>query len=439
MGRFRETAIAVLVSIIGALLLAPSARATPPPPSGRILTGHVMTKPGPNILEIMPKGYSLTKGHVFGRVAANTLLNAQNSPLNDPYAPLVNGLDAAAPACFSGQGDCYTSGSYYGPGPVMQAQRHIYLVWYGNWQGNSALDIIPRFLMQLNQSPYERILETYSYATHGQGISSSIVLMGQTFDDYSLGQNLSDANIQTIVQNAITEGRLPLDQNGIYFVLTSPDVMESSNGNLANGGFCTAYCGWHTDGLNMQGVDVKYAFVGDGEACASATAESYGSWPGSCIAMSSYTSNSSYVWNSPNGNPGADGMVSVIAHESEEAASDPDVGTGALGFYGYDWFAGQGYENGDQCAWRFGGNTGNLYITANGSYANMFMGGSNYLIQKNAVLVDLSGYSDYGVFENTMFGPLPANWWNWYWYRNAAVGGTADYCGLSLPSYLAHF
>ena len=108
MERFRETAIAVLVSIIGALLLAPSAQATPPPPSGRILTGHVIAKPGPNILEIMPKGYSLTKGHVFGRVAANTQLNAQNSPLNDPYAPLVNGLDAAAPACFSGQGDCYT-------------------------------------------------------------------------------------------------------------------------------------------------------------------------------------------------------------------------------------------------------------------------------------------------------------------------------------------
>ncbi|MDA8255150.1 MAG: hypothetical protein M0Z99_05860 [Betaproteobacteria bacterium] len=439
MERFRESAFAVLVSIIGALLLAPTVQATPPPSNGRILTGHVMVKPGPNVLGIMPKGYSLTKGHVFGRVAGNTMLDAQNSPLNDPYAPLVNGADAAVPACFSGQGDCYTSGSYFGPGPVMQMQRHIYLVWYGNWQGNSALNIIPRFIMQLDRSPYESILQTYSYAAHGQGISNSIVLGGQTFDDYSLGQSLSDANIQTIVQNAITEGRLPLDENGIYFVLTSPDVMESSNGNLANGGFCTAYCGWHTDGLNMQGVDVKYAFVGDGEACASATAESYGSWPGACIAMQSYQSSSSYVWNSPNGNPGADGMVSVIAHESEEAASDPQVGTGSYGFFGYDWFDGQGYENGDQCAWRFGGNTGNLYVTANSSYANMFLGGSNYLIQKNAVLVDLSGYSDYGVFENTMFGSLPTNWWNWYWFGASAVGGTADYCGLSVPSYLAHF
>lgn len=439
MKRFRESAIAVLVSIIGALLLAPTVQATPPPPNGRLLTGHVIAaKPGPGVLDIMHKGYSLTKGRMFGHVAGNTLLNAQNSPLNDPYAPIVNGVNDPSAGCYSGQGDCFTSGSYFGAGPVMQMQRHIYLVWYGNWQGNSALEIIPRFLMALNKSPYESILQTYSYAAHGQGISNSIVLAGQTFDDYSLGQNLSDANIQTIVQNAITEGRLPLDENGIYFVLTSPDVMESSSGNLANGGFCTAYCGWHTDGLNMQGVDVKYAFVGDGEACASATAESYGSWPGSCIAMSSYTSNTNYVWNSPNGNPGADGMVSVIAHESEEAATDPEVGTGNYGYFGEDWFANTGYENGDQCAWHFGAKSGNMYTTANGSYANMYLDGNNYLIQKNVVIPDLSGYSDYGVFENTINGPQPANWWNWYTSPpgTPAVGGTADYCGLSKPSYL---
>ncbi|EQD60598.1 hypothetical protein B1A_10073, partial [mine drainage metagenome] len=175
---------------------------------------------------------------------------------------------------------------YYGPGPVMQSQRHIYLIWYGNWQGNSALTIIPQFVQSLNMSPYEWILSTYQ--VNNRAIMPSITFGGQTFDDYSLGQDLSDANIQTIVQDAINEGRLPLDNNGIYFVLTSPDVMESSNGNLAQGGFCTAYCGWHSDGLQVRGVDVKYGFVGDGEACASQTAENYGSWPGSCIAMKSF-------------------------------------------------------------------------------------------------------------------------------------------------------
>ncbi len=428
--------LVALALTFGALFFSSSARATPPPPSGRILTGHVMAKPGPNVLVIMPKGYSLTKGHTFGHVASNTLLNAQNSPLDDPYAPIVNGVNDPSTGCYSGQGDCYTRGSYFGAGPVMQMQRHIYLIWYGNWQGNSALDIIPRFIMALNRSPYESILQTYRYAVNGRGISNSIVLSGQTFDDYSLGQDLSDANIQTIVQDAISEGRLPLDGNGIYFVLTSPDVMESSSGNLANGGFCTAYCGWHTDGLNMHGMDVKYAFVGDGEACASATAESYGSWPGACIAMSSYTSNSSYVWNSPNGNPGADGMVSVIAHESEEAATDPEVGTGNFGYFGEDWFLGAGYENGDQCAWHFGARSGNMYAAANGSFANMYLHGNNYLIQKDVVIPDLAGYSDYGVFESTMFGSLPTNWWNWYWFGGAAAGGTVDYCGLSKPSYL---
>ena len=429
MERFGQAAAAALSIGIGLLLIAPPTQATAPPSRDHALTGHKILQAGPNVLEIMPKGYSLTQGHVFARSAANTLLNAQNSPLNDPYAPLVNGGDAPGPACGTSSGDCFTSGSLFGSGPVMQMPRHIYVVWYGNWQGNTAVDIIPRFISQLNRSPYESILQTYLDVPNGQGISNSIIFSGQTFDDYSLGQDLSDANIQTIVQNAIVAGHLPLDASGIYFVLTSPDVMESTSGNPSNGGFCTQYCGWHTDGLYMKGLDLKYAFVGDGEACASTAYENYGSWPGACIPLQSYSSNSSYVWNSPNNNPGADGMVSVIAHESEEAASDPQVGTGNLGFYGVDWVQYQGYENGDQCAWRFGAGTGSIYVTANGSYANMFLGGSNYLVQKNAVIVDLTGYSDYG----------PGNdyWTSWYYGLGPAVGGTADYCGLSAPSYLA--
>ena len=102
----------VLALTLGALFFSSSAQATPPPPSGRILTGHSLAKLGPDVLDIMHKGYSLTKGHTFGHVASNTLLNAQNSPLDDPYAPIVNGADNPAAGCFSGLGDCYTRGSY---------------------------------------------------------------------------------------------------------------------------------------------------------------------------------------------------------------------------------------------------------------------------------------------------------------------------------------
>jgi hypothetical protein len=43
---------------------------------------------------------------------------------------------------------------------------------------------------------------------------------------------------QSVVHTCIASG-LPKDPNGAYFVISSPDV--------AQGSFCTSYCGWHDD------------------------------------------------------------------------------------------------------------------------------------------------------------------------------------------------
>ena len=74
----------------------------------------------------------------------------------------------------------------------------------------------------------------------------------------------------------------------------------------------------------------------------------------------------------PNGNAGADGMASIIAHESEEAISDPDLNA---------WYDRRGAENADKCAWTFG----ITYAVANGSLANMKLGSRDFLIQQNWV------------------------------------------------------
>ena len=63
-------------------------------------------------------------------------------------------------------------------------------------------------------------------------------------------------------------------------------------------------------------------------------------------------------------------MASVIAHELEEAASDPDLNA---------WFDSAGEENADKCAWTFSP----TYTASNGSAANMNLGGTDYLIQRN--------------------------------------------------------
>jgi hypothetical protein len=309
----------------------------------------------------------------------------------------------------------------------MTGTRHIYIIWYGNWTSNTATTIIPQFINALDYSPYESIMTTYTY--NGEPVSPGIFVAGQYTAPLTFGTNISDADVKTIVQDAIQVGAFPVDPNGIYLVLTAANVAESSSGNPASGGMCTAYCGWHSDGLYFGSSDIKYAFIGNGESCGNGTfAGQYapGSWPGSCIAMKGPG-----VWNSPNGNPGADGMVSVIAHETEEAATDPEVsGSIPSGYIGYDFFAGNGYEDGDQCAWRFGASSDNMFMS-NGSYANLVLAGRTYLVQKNVVLVSATGYSNYGTMLPSTYGVLPTNWTAWYFNNAKPVGGSADYCGLS--------
>jgi hypothetical protein len=63
-------------------------------------------------------------------------------------------------------------------------------------------------------------------------------------------------------------------------------------------------------------------------------------------------------------------MASVIAHETQEATSDPDLNA---------WFDSRGNENGDLCAWRWGPLTG---VLGNGAY-NQTIAGKHWLIQMN--------------------------------------------------------
>lgn len=218
---------------------------------------------------------------------------------------------------------------------------NVYIIWYGNWSGNTATTIVPEFLSHEGGSPYFNIQTSY-YDKAGLHIPNKVNLKNQVNDNYSQGTALSDAKIKTIVSKQISSGALPKDVNGVYFVLTSKDVNETS-------GFCSQYCGWHTSGT-IKKADIKYSFVGDAARCIS-----------SCAAQST----------SPNGNAGADGMLSVIAHELEEAATDPDPGSG--------WTFSSGNENADQCAWTFG----TEYTASNGSKANMKINGHDYLIQQN--------------------------------------------------------
>ena len=235
------------------------------------------------------------------------------------------------------------NGINFNGGPVMVNTTHAYVIWYGTWTSTKT-NIITSMLGSIGGSPYFNINTSY-YNAAGVKVQNIVTLAGSTTDNYSQGSsNLSDTAIQTIVANALSSGRLPADPDGVYFVLTSSDVSKS--------GFLTSYCGWHSYGT-LSSTNIKYSFVGDPtgplvQNCAEQTASS------------------------PNGDVGADAMVSVIAHELEEAVTDPNLNA---------WYDSRGYENADKCAWTFG----TTYSAANGSLANMKLGGKDYLIQRNWV------------------------------------------------------
>src|SRR5439155_4099334 len=101
----------------------------------------------------------------------------------------------------------------------------------------------------------------------------------------------------------------------------------------------------------VSGTAVKYSFVGNPDRC-----------PSSCEAQTT----------GPNGNAGADGMASIVAHELEEAVTDP-LGTA--------WYDSSGMENADKCAWTFGSES----TASNGAKYNMTLGTRKFLIQQNWV------------------------------------------------------
>jgi len=213
----------------------------------------------------------------------------------------------------------------------------VYIIWYGNWTRNNGTDtpegqqIVRDFLHGLGGSPYFTINQTYSVGS--SLVTGGVAFGGETATVLNLyGSRLSDSKVQSIVNYAISNGLVQNDPTGVYFVLTSSDVTETP-------GFCTRYCGWHTH-TTVSGSDVKYSFVGNAARCITA-----------CAIQSV----------SPNNNAGVDGMVSVIAHELEEATSDPDLNA---------WYDSSGAENADKCAWTFGHSQ---LQTGNGSYYNMIL------------------------------------------------------------------
>src|SRR5690242_6006264 len=191
------------------------------------------------------------------------------------------------------------NGIDYHGGPVMHGPHNIYLLWYGNWSNNTAMQILPAFISGLIGSSYFNTTSTYG--DNSGNIANTVTLAGQFFDSGSLGTNLGTNGVRIALSNALQNQNLPVDGNGIYLVLTSPEITEGS--------FCTQYCGYHTHGT-FNTTDIKFGFIGDPAT--------------QCPARPNVPVCSVQAL-TPNGNEGADAMASVMAHEINETVTDPDI------------------------------------------------------------------------------------------------------------------
>jgi len=304
--------------------------------------------------------------------AQSTAAQSKFVPVNG--APIINRLLGAlppapavtAPSALSSTAPTASNGIAYNGGPIMDDANgvNVYFIWYGDWSKDQlAQKVLVNLITHIGGSPYFNINTTYYSLEPGPNINNPIKdrvvnavhYMGNTTDNYSQGTSPSDQQVFLAVANAITSGALPVDKNGVYFLLTSADVNAQ--------GYSENFCAWHGNtGAGPQSIDGTDIKV---------------SWVGNAAALYAYNC----IWNyqtTLSGSMGADGMASLIAHELEESVTDPD-GTSWInlgnGFFG---------ENADMCLAVFPGS----YHSGSASDPqppDMKFGGIPYLIQENWV------------------------------------------------------
>ncbi|XP_022762154.1 protein EXORDIUM-like 5 [Durio zibethinus] len=293
-------------------------------------------------------------------VAATTIVNPKKQTLNTQgggfFNPKLPPRTLSSSKKFEGSSNLVDL--RYHMGPVLSSSPiNIYLIWYGRWSVSQKL-LIKDFITSISpstkpssSSPSPSVSEwwkTVSLYTDqtGANVSRTVVIAKEHSDmRYSHGSQLTRLSIQQVIATAVKTAPFPVDhRNGIYLILTSHDVTVQD--------FCRAVCGFHYFTFpSMVGYTLPYAWIGNsGKQCPEVCAYPFavpgymaGGGPGALAP--------------PNGDVGLDGMISVIAHELAELATNPLVNA---------WYAGEDptspTEIGDLCEGLYGTGGGGGYI-----------------------------------------------------------------------------
>jgi Phosphate-induced protein 1 conserved region len=215
--------------------------------------------------------------------------------------------------------------------------------------GSSDASLVGFFLSHLGGSPYFNINTTYydGSGTHISNVVKYTQYWANNTNAPSGTQSVSDAQMLAMLQSGFASGALSYDASTVYAIFTSGQV------NLG-GGFGSSYCAYHNYGsvmVNGTPRTVLYA----------AMPYNY-TYPSACTSGFAAANGAT--------DPGADYEVNTLAHEIEEATTDPNLNA---------WFDRRGFENADKCAWTWG----TTFTTSSGGVANVQVGGMNFLVQRN--------------------------------------------------------
>ena len=225
--------------------------------------------------------------------------------------------------------------SYHG-GPIMQNTVVEPIFWGTTWTGYTGDKIsgMDLWYSGITGTQYARTTDEYTQS-NGARVTTSIAYTPKTYIVDGSSAPSGPPATSTILAEVCKVIKTP-QTNGYY-----PVYIDHPRGSAG-------YCAWHSSG-SCGGVPVQFAFFFDLDNDA-------GCDPNSSVSGQS---------------EGLQALANVSGHELSEARTDPQLNA---------WYDRSGNENGDKCAWFFGG----PFVTfANGTQWKIQGNWSNYAYNNN--------------------------------------------------------
>lgn len=224
-------------------------------------------------------------------------------------------------------------------GPVMSGkgdQIKLFVVYYGTFSKKQRATLNTFFKSfwagtsrdkRATVGKWWKITRNY-VDLYNSPVAKSIVLAGEMSDRYSLGKDITQNDIQSLVIKSMK--KFGADARSLYLVLTSDDVLVER--------FCMSVCGTHfytfpSDATKSQMV--PYGWVGN----PSKQCPEFCSWP---YAAGGFQTKALIA---PNGDAGIDGMIITIANLLAGMGTNP---------YGNAFFQADGLEASGVCQGIYG-------------------------------------------------------------------------------------